>query len=49
MVTFSDALMAVRRWLWREWVVPQVGVAPAVEKLPEPLQSLLLYGLAPTA
>src|SRR5579885_102333 len=26
-VTFSDALMAVRRWLWREWVFPQVGLA----------------------
>jgi hypothetical protein len=48
-VTFSDALMAVRRWLWREWVFPQVGVAPVVQKLPEPVQDLLLYGLAPAA
>ena len=48
-VTFSDALMAVRRWLWREWVFPQVGVGPVVEKLPEPVQELLLYGLAPAA
>jgi hypothetical protein len=48
-VTFSDALMAVRRWLWREWVFPQVGVASAVQKLPEPVQQLLLYGLAPAA
>ncbi len=48
-VTFSDALMAVRRWLWREWVFPQAGVAPAVQKLPEPVQDLLLYGLAPAA
>ena len=48
-VTFSDALMAVRRWLWREWVFPQVGAAPVVEKLPGPVQDLLLYGLAPAA
>jgi len=48
-VTFSDALMAVRRWLWRGWVFPQTGVAPVVQKLPEPVQDLLLYGLAPAA
>jgi hypothetical protein len=48
-VTFSDALMAVRRWLWREWVFPQLGVDPAVQKLPGPVQELLLYGLAPAA
>src|SRR4051812_36142346 len=48
-VTFSDALMAVRRWLWREWVFPQAGVDSVVQKLPEPVQDLLLYGLAPAA
>lgn len=48
-VTFSDALMAVRRWLWREWVFPQIGVASVVQKLPEPVQELLFYGLAPAA
>lgn len=48
-VTFSDALMAVRRWLWREWVFPQAGVALVVQKLPEPVQNLLFYGLAPAA
>jgi hypothetical protein len=48
-VTFSDALMAVRRWLWREWVFPQAGVASVVQKLPEPVQELLFYGLAPAA
>jgi hypothetical protein len=48
-VTFSDALRAVRRWLWREWVFPQAGIAPVVEKLPQSMQDLLLYGLAPAA
>ena len=46
-VTFSDALMAVRRWLWREWVFPQTGAAPLLQKLPQPVQDLLYAGLAP--
>jgi hypothetical protein len=45
-VTFSDALTAVRRWLWTEWVFPQAG---GVAKLPEPLRELLLTALAPAA
>lgn len=48
-VTSSDAPRAVRRWLWRERVFPRVGVTPVVEKLPEPVQDLLFYGLAPAA
>ena len=46
-VTFSDALTAVRRWLWAEWVLPQAGVGTALQKLPEPLQDLILSALAP--
>ncbi len=45
-VTFSDALAAVRRWLWSEWVLPQATDGAAVEKLPEPLQEILLSALA---
>lgn len=48
-VTFSDALTAVRRWLWREWVFPQAGGAAAIEELPEPLRDVLFYALAPAA
>jgi hypothetical protein len=48
-VTFSDALTAVRRWLWREWVFPQAGGAAAIEELPQPLQDVLFYALAPAA
>jgi hypothetical protein len=48
-VTFSDALTAVRRWLWSAWVVPQAGGDTAVQQLPEPLQHLLLTALAPAA
>jgi hypothetical protein len=48
-VTFSDALTAVRRWLWSEGVFPQVGGGMAVEKLPVPTREIILSALAPAA
>jgi hypothetical protein len=48
-VTFSDAMCAVRRWLWHEAVLPQAGDGTALEKLPEPIRELLLTTLAPAA
>jgi hypothetical protein len=48
-ITFSDALAAVRRWLWTEWVFPQAQRDTAVQKLPEPLRELILSALAPAA
>jgi hypothetical protein len=48
-VTFSDAISAVRRWLWTEWVFPQAGHERAFAKLPLPLRQALLYALAPAA
>ncbi len=48
-VTFSDALCAVRRWLWAEAVLPQAGADTGLEKLPEPIRELLLTTLAPAA
>jgi hypothetical protein len=48
-VTFSDALAAVRRWLWAEGVFPQAGGAAAVEKLPPSLREIILSALAPAA
>jgi hypothetical protein len=48
-VTFSDALCAIRRWLWERAVLPQSGAAGAIEKLPEPVRELLLTTLAPAA
>lgn len=47
--TFSDALTAVRRWLWAEWVFPRVEGGTAVEKLPPPLRELIFSALAPAA
>lgn len=46
-VSFSDAVAAVRRWLWTEWVFPQADPAGQLQKLPEDLQKLLLAALAP--
>jgi DDE superfamily endonuclease/Archaeal putative transposase ISC1217 len=48
-VTFSDAITAVRRWLWTNWVFATGGHDVAFAKLPEPLQQTLLYALAPAA
>ena len=46
-VTFSDALCAVRRWLWDEAVLPQAGDSTTLKELPEPIRELLLTSLAP--
>jgi hypothetical protein len=48
-VTFSDALTAVRRWLWSEGVFPQAGGGRAVAKLPGPTREIILSALAPAA
>jgi hypothetical protein len=47
--TFSDALCAVRRWLWAETLLPQAGEHTALGKLPERVRELLLTTLAPAA
>jgi hypothetical protein len=48
-VTFSDALSAVRRWLWAEGVLPQAGADTAIAKLPESVRELLFSALATAA
>jgi hypothetical protein len=48
-VTFSDALAAVRRWIWAEGVFSQVDGGSAIEKLPAPLREVLYSALAPAA
>lgn len=48
-VTFSDAITAVRRWLWTKWAFEKAGHEDLFTKLPEPLRRTLLYALAPAA
>jgi hypothetical protein len=48
-VAFSDAITAVRRWLWHQWVFALPGYHEAFAKLARPFQGLLLHALAPTA
>jgi hypothetical protein len=48
-VTFSDAISAVRRWLWSDWAFEKGGHDAAFSKLPLPLRQTLLYALAPAA
>src|SRR5207244_12400787 len=45
-VTFSDAMTAVRHWLWREWVFAIPGYKPVFAKLSPPSRVLLLAALA---
>jgi hypothetical protein len=48
-VTFSDAITAVRRWLWVEWVFAIPGHRQAFSKLRAPFRQILLNNLAPAA
>ncbi|WP_231871400.1 hypothetical protein [Planctomyces sp. SH-PL62] len=48
-VTFSDALASVRRWIWAEGVVAHLPDGPAVQKLPPPIREVLYASLAPAA
>lgn len=48
-VTFSDALTAVRRWVWSQGVFARAAGGSVVEELPEPLRELLYSALAPAA
>jgi hypothetical protein len=48
-VTFSDAVTAVRRWLWSDGIFPQAGWGEDLAKLPGPMREVLLLALAPAA
>jgi hypothetical protein len=48
-VTFSDAITAVRRWLWQQWVFAIPGHREAFAKLSRPFRAVLLHALAPPA
>lgn len=48
-VTFSDAITAVRRWLWTNWAFATGGQDAPFAKLPGELRRALLYALAPAA
>lgn len=48
-MTFSDAITAVRRWLWSDWVFATGGHDVAFAKLPNTLQEVLLTALTPAA
>lgn len=48
-VTFSDAITAVRRWLWQEWIFAIPGHRGIFQKISRPFRAVLLYALAPAA
>ena len=47
--TFSDAITAVRRWLWTDWVFAAPGHGQPFSKLSRPIKAVLMYALAPAA
>jgi hypothetical protein len=47
--TFSDAITAVRCWLWTDWVFESPDHDAAFTKISRPLQAVLLSALAPAA
>ncbi len=47
-ITFSDAITAVRRFLWVEWIFETLHFKQTFQKFPQKLQRMLLYNLAPT-
>ena len=48
-VTFSDAISAVRRWLWLNWAFENHGDHQPFAKLSAATQQLVLYALAQAA
>jgi hypothetical protein len=48
-VTFSDAITAVRRWLWVGWIFETACPDVAFSKLPGAFQHTVLCALAPAA
>ena len=48
-ITFSDAITSVRRWLWTDSIFETAGHGQALSKLPPDLCQILLNALAPAA
>jgi hypothetical protein len=48
-VTFSDAITAVRRWLWVHWIFARPDCREGFAERNRPLRELILAGLAPAA
>ena len=48
-MTFSDAITAVRRWLWSDWVFATGGHDVTFAKWPHALRDVLFTALAPAA
>lgn len=48
-ITFSDAITAVRRYLWQEWIFAMPVHNGLFKKLARPFRRVMLYALAPAA
>jgi hypothetical protein len=48
-VTFSDAMIAVRRWLWRNWIFAMPQYHEGFEKFTRPIRRLVLAAVTQAA
>jgi hypothetical protein len=44
-VTFSDAMTAIRRWIWLNWVFEKHHEAQVLRNLPRHLTNTILYAM----
>lgn len=48
-ITFSDAITAVRQWLWVDWVFATNGQKGALARISQGIRRVILYALAPAS
>jgi len=48
-VTFSDAIRAVRRWIWADWILCTPEIGASFKNLPTELRNRVLDAMAPAA
>lgn len=48
-ITFSDIISGLRRWLWRTWIFSTSTNRDSLGKFPQPIRETLLSALAPAA
>lgn len=48
-VTFSDAMRAVRRWIWQDWILATPASGPSFKNLPRHVRETVLSAMAAAA
>ncbi|MBI2923333.1 MAG: hypothetical protein HYY18_19935, partial [Planctomycetes bacterium] len=48
-ITFSDAMRAVRRWIWQDWILNTPAKGASFKNLPRNIRETLLSAMAAAA